>query len=418
LTEDFLQYCYAEKILGKYFLTTEQKAIEIIDFGEHNFNAGPDFLNAKIKYENKFWAGHIEFHVKASDWFKHKHQDDPSYKNIIAHFVYEDDAEVKSGEYTLPTVNLFQLVDLAAFAYFKSKMQAKKGIPCESFLRAEGTEEIEHMKSSLVARRLQRKAKRVDQNLRIQSDDRMAMMLQLIAETLGGKVNKEPFIHLVQQIHYAWLGKLNYDEDKITALLFGLAGYLSEEHEDDYYCSLRKEFLFLKHLFQLKEMPVTSWKYSRMRPTSFPEMRIAQMAKLLSKIPELKLSKFELNSFKKFLSIQLHPYWQNHYRWFRETKQKSTRISPQMQNLIVINAICPYLYEIGILEDEQAHKDQAFEILKQLKPEQNSIINYWSKFHVHVNSSWDTQALIELKNERCNQKKCLFCKVGRLFLKA
>ena len=44
---------------------SENEAIQILQKGVINTNAGPDFTNAKIKLGDTIWAGNIEIHNKS-----------------------------------------------------------------------------------------------------------------------------------------------------------------------------------------------------------------------------------------------------------------------------------------------------------------------------------------------------------------
>ncbi|MDO6425158.1 DUF2851 family protein, partial [Saccharophagus degradans] len=70
-----------------------------------------DFSNALIEINNQKWAGNIEIHVKSSDWYAHKHQEDKNYQNVILHVVYDHDVEV-FDQYSnpIPTLELKGLI--------------------------------------------------------------------------------------------------------------------------------------------------------------------------------------------------------------------------------------------------------------------------------------------------------------------
>jgi len=91
MKEDFLHYIWKKQLFDKTDLfTINSEKIQIIRVGEHNTNAGPDFLNAKIKIEGLIWAGNVEIHINSSDWHKHKHQNDKAYNNVILHLLNSD----------------------------------------------------------------------------------------------------------------------------------------------------------------------------------------------------------------------------------------------------------------------------------------------------------------------------------------
>ena len=98
LKEDFLQHLWQFKLFDQNNLqVTECESLEIIDVGQRNTDAGPDFLNAKIKIDDTIWAGNVEIHTKSSDWVQHKHHQDTVYDSVILHVVAQMNADVFSS---------------------------------------------------------------------------------------------------------------------------------------------------------------------------------------------------------------------------------------------------------------------------------------------------------------------------------
>ena len=87
-------------------MTTDGKKIEILHFGHHNEDSGPDFLNAIVKIEDTVWAGNVEIHVLSSDWEKHNHHRDDAYHNVILHVVYYHDKNIPQIKYPVPCLEL------------------------------------------------------------------------------------------------------------------------------------------------------------------------------------------------------------------------------------------------------------------------------------------------------------------------
>jgi hypothetical protein len=60
---------------------------------------------------------------------------------------------------------------------------------------------------------------------------------------------------------------------------------------------------------------------------------------------------------------------------------------------------------------------RATAFLEELKPENNYIIRMWKQCGLNVAHAGDSQALIQLKKEYCDKKKCLYCRIGYEYLK-
>ncbi|HMP32103.1 MAG TPA: DUF2851 family protein, partial [Saprospiraceae bacterium] len=92
INEDFLYFIWESKQLANKILTTyDGQELSIVHFGFRNRVSGPDFTGAKVKIGEVLWAGNVEMHVKASDWYLHKHDDDKAYNNVILHVVWIND---------------------------------------------------------------------------------------------------------------------------------------------------------------------------------------------------------------------------------------------------------------------------------------------------------------------------------------
>ncbi|MEX1000993.1 MAG: DUF2851 family protein [Crocinitomicaceae bacterium] len=413
MTEAFLHYMFESRKLGQRFYTTEGDLLWVENFGHLNGNSGPDFLMATIKINETKWAGHIEFHINSSDWIKHGHQNDKAYNNVIAHFVWNHDREIMAGEYQLPVVELKGLIDEKQYKKYKKLIDANKRIPCEGSTVL--SQKITDQMTVALSRRLQRKSNEVLSLLELHNGDQLKVLLHLITTSLGGKVNREGFTALSEKIERTILAKLDYQEFKIQALLHGLSGLLTQQKSSDPYIqSLQNEFDYQKKVFGLQPLPATIWKFSTFRPSAHPTHRIAQLAGLLSNTNFLThLNEGAIENTHRFLEIEPDPFWNRHYHFGKTTKLKNTALTKTVKNHIIINAIVPFAVALGKLKDDGELYKKAVNLLKELKVEQNKIVQQWVKIGVLAKNAADSQALIELKNEYCDKKKCLSCAIGQ-----
>ena len=67
---------------------------------------GPDFSCGIVEIDDLVFYGSIEIHVKSSDWYRHQHQNDSAYNNVILHVVYEYDKPIFQNGVLLPTIEL------------------------------------------------------------------------------------------------------------------------------------------------------------------------------------------------------------------------------------------------------------------------------------------------------------------------
>ena len=105
-----------------------------------------------------------------------------------------------------------------------------------------------------------------------------------------------------------------------------------------------------------------------------------------------------------------------HYVFDKESRKSSKTIGASTVNNFIINTIVPFLFLYSIKKNKIDYREKALKLLEQIKPEKNNIINKWIECRIKVDNAFDTQALIELKNEYCSRKRCLECRIGHSLL--
>lgn len=416
MQEEYLHYLFKQKFFPNQLKTVKGEVIEILDRGQHNHNAGPDFLEGKVKYDGKTWAGHIEFHVKSSDWYLHKHQTDVNYNNVIAHIVYEYDKPVFINDYEIPTIVISHLIDEAHYNHYLEFKNAKSWIPCASQIQTVDDFYIFQQKEKALINRLIRKSAIILHDVsRFKGNQHQAFWIAL-GKVFGGKVNGDVFASLIEKIEAHHLSTLNYEPTDIEAYCFGLSGFLDETIvADNYIDDLKTRFNYQRKLFDLSPLPASRWKFSRMRPGNFPTIRLAQFASLVSKTA-FDYRAFETKKLKE-TDINLSDYWRKHYHFGKISKRENAGLTDGFKSLIAINAYLPFLFAQGTIVSHTELKEQAINALLNIKAEQNSIIKEWKQLGVKVPNAFDSQALIEQKNEFCGKTKCLQCHIGLALLK-
>ena len=239
-------------------------------------------------------------------------------------------------------------------------------------------------------------------------------------ENFGLKINAEPFELMARSLPQKILAKHRNDFLQIQALLFGQAGMLEKEFTDDFPSQLKREYLFLKKKFNLNPIDPVMWKYLRLHPGNFPTIRLAQFAKLIhrsihlfSKVLEVK----NLKEIENLFTVKVDGYWLTHYVFEKESEKRNKSFGSQAIRLLTINTIVPFLFLYGNEKKEDVFKNTAMHLLEELKPEKNKIIKGWEVLGMSAESAYRTQALLQLKNEYCDKKRCLECRIGGAILK-
>jgi hypothetical protein len=241
-----------------------------------------------------------------------------------------------------------------------------------------------------------------------------------LARNFGFKLNAEPFEQLTKSLPLTYLAKHKDNLFQIEALLFGQAGFLDENEGDEYFQKLKQEYLYLKKKFKLKGIEQHLWKFLRSRPGNFATIRIAQFAKLIHRSSALFSKVLETESINEFYTLfQIKPsdYWENHYQFNKESVKKSKSLGKSAIDILLINTVIPFLFVYGKARGLTDLQNRAIDFLEAIKAEKNSIISRWNDLGVNASSSFETQALIQLKNRYCNHKKCLNCQIGNSLIR-
>jgi Protein of unknown function (DUF2851) len=402
MREDFLHYLWRTRRFDLTDLkTTKGETINIQNFGEHNHNAGPDFLNATIRIGDTTWAGNVEMHVKASEWSQHKHQNDKAYNNVILHVVFEENEHIfKENTEGVATLELRERIPEGIAQKYWSLMHNEHWIPCQQqfYTVSELTKTL--WMERLLVERLEEKTEAIATSLYQNKMDWEETFYQFIARSFGAKVNAEPMEWLARSLPHRVLAKHKNNLFQVESLIFGQSGLLDKGFEDEYPTLLTKEHAFLSHKHQLTPIETVAWKFSKLRPNNFPTIRLAQLASLVHQSTHLfskVLESDSIENIKSLFDVKISAYWHTHYTFDTPSVLRPKTIGDDALNLIIINTIAPFLFYYGKLKKEETIKDRAFAFLEQLKPESNNITEGWQRLGLEPKSAYNSQALIQLK---------------------
>ena len=392
MNEDFLHFIFQYKLWTNHnLMLTNGQNFEIIDIGRHNFDSGPDFFNAKIKIDDTIWAGNIEIHIKSSDWYKHHHQQDTSYNNVILHIVFSDDKDVcyPNGE-KIPTWEIS--FDHSLFnSYSKIKNELEQ-INCTKYLDIVEKEKIDWYIQNLSVERLEYKVSEIKNILEKTKNDWEETFYIMLARSFGFNINSLPFELLAMQTPLSLVKKNADDLLKLEALMLGQAGMLQKPSDDNNLKNLLKEYQYLQQKFALTPMNVSIWKKSKTRPANQPINRIKQFAEVLTHFQELFTAitnENKISSIKKYFTFGTSSY-----------------------EIIAINTIAPFLYVYFSFFAPEKSENIYYKCLSNIKAENNTEIRKLKQAGFNPKNAYETQSLLHLKKNYCDKKRCLNCKIG------
>lgn len=401
--------------------TVQGDALQVIHGGQYLQQSGPDFFNAQLVIGGQHWAGNVEIHVKSSDWYLHRHESDLQYDNVVLHVVWEHDTEVlyKDGS-EIPVLELRNITDDSLLNSYERLVAAKNWIPCEKELSGLNAFVSDNWKERLFFERLERKALPIMRLAKETSGDWEAVLFCFLAKNFGLNTNGGMFFEVAKSLPFGMVRKESFELQQLEALLFGRAGMLPGNYEDQYPKELQRSYAYALQKYQLQPFIPEPAEFFRHRPDNFPTIRLAQLAalyhahqNLFSKIMQAQTA----TDFYALFNVPLSPYWNTHYRFDKESVSRRKQLAPSFVDLLIINAIVPFkfAYAKSLARDAT---EELIALLQQLKPEKNTIMDKFAHYKIPAVSAYDSQALLQLKNEYCNHHRCLQCAIGLSLLKS
>ena len=421
MKEDFLHYVWQFKKFDVLAVKTVQgEAISIINSGQYLQLAGPDFFNAQLMIDDQKWAGNVEIHLKSSDWYIHNHETDAAYDSVVLHVVWEHDTEVFRQDNTeIPVLELKHYVSPEVLNSYNALAAAKSWIYCENELEGINSFTLSNWKERLFFERLERKALPILELSRATGNDWEAVLFNFLAKSFGLNTNGDIFYKIAKSLPFAVVRRESFEFENLEALFFGRAGLLDAEHEDVYFKDLKSRYDYICHKYRLDKVHVDALQFFKHRPDNFPTIRLSQLAQLYHKHQNLfsKLTEgASVADIYKIFEVQVSPYWQTHYTFDKESSKKRKVLTPSFVDLLIINTIVPFkfAYERSIGKE---NPENLLHLLQSIAPEKNAVIDKFRQFKVNIQSAYDSQSLLQLRNEYCTHKRCLQCAVGLELLK-
>lgn len=419
MKEEFLHYIWRYRLFAEEYLFYADQKIEVLETGEYNRSSGPDFFNSKIKIGDTLWVGNVEIHIKASDWYKHGHQHDPAYENVVLHMVYENDRSVfRSNGEEIPSGRINFNPEI--LERYNDLIDAEEDRKCYYyFAKMEKVIFINWMEK-LEFQRLERKSQIAEEILKENHYHWDAALYEMLAMAFGMKLNAEPFRMLTKAIPLEFTLKNRQKPFSLLAAFYGKAGFINNDNrliKDK--TQLNKEYKVLETFLPDTQMSRAAWKKMRSRPSGFPEIRIAQFMNLTRNIfplfEDLKKG-WDGIKIREIVKKGIKTNFEEITDLLSDNKALCHNPGNKTIDSIIINSMVPILFYYGSFTKKEELILRSINILEELPPENNEIIKKWAKFGIEAINAFDSQALIELKTQYCLKQKCADCIIGHKFL--
>lgn len=422
--ERLMQYVWQHRLWCSEDMTTNDgRRVRVLDPGLLNTDAGPDFFNAKVEIDGHVWVGNVEIHVRASDWHRHGHDTDKAYDNVILHVVDKDDAPIQRTNGELIPQLVLQVSPRFGESY-NNLVNAKVQLPCAKQLLSVPHLTITEWVEALAFERLHGKVERLRELHDLYNGSWEDVCYVTLARTLGFGLNSDALERLARRTPLRLLHKHSDSLLQLEALLMGQAGLLQDDvnqgnANDPYVQQLQREYAFLANKFSLKPMESEAWRLFRIRPQNFPYRRIALLAHFVYggfNLMQCIMETTTVQQLRELFQVELTGYWANHYTFGKASPTATRALSASSIDVVLINMVATLFYARGEMTDDFSLCERAISLLEALKPEQNSIVATFEVAGIKADDALTSQALIQLRRNYCDTRKCLYCKIGHWLL--
>lgn len=418
--EQILHYAWKYQLYAEpEWTTTDGEQLRVITPGIHNTDAGPDFFNAKVQLDDITWVGNVEIHGRSSDWLRHGHDTNPAYDSVILHVVGEADTPVRRTDGSLIPQVVVRVPErvVRSIDWLLSREQA---VPCIDRLSELDDRLLYGWLSALVGERLKRKTNDIFRRLERTHNDWNETFYITLSRNFGFGTNSDAFEWLASGLPFKYICKQRHSTVQIEALLFGQAGMLSDARNDAYYRTLQREYHFLRTKYSLRPIDAHLFKNFRTRPLNFPHLRVAQLASVWAHNDTLFSEILEDPSADRLcrcFDVPLSAYWNTHFHFDYPSPPHKSTLGPAAARLMLINTVVPILYAYGLQKNVPEYCERAERLLDSLPPERNAVIRPFTEAGIRARNASDSQALLQLRREYCEPKRCLSCRIAFSLIK-
>ena len=330
-----LQALWFSGAFGRDFKTTTGKSVRIVQFGEWNRGAGPDFIQAAVEIDGELRTGPLELDPSALDWEGHGHAENQAFREVVLHVVFQADARRiftrTSDHREIPQVVIPEIRLTDALSRPQCQVAIAHPGRCVAPLKGMPVGAVERLLGEAAIFRAQSKAGRWLRTADAHGRD--AALFQATAETLGYRGNALAMRLLAQRTP---LTLLKAEGEATDSLLFGTAGFLSAERHElapqdtkDYLRTLWDTWWKIRARFETAEDRQIPWKTSGQRPANHPHRRVAALGALIRVWPQyrkLALARpFQVKPLVDFLQSLEHEFWT--YRHTLESAASPRRVA-------------------------------------------------------------------------------------------
>lgn len=390
------------------FRDNHGKTVVIIDPGEWNRGAGPDFLSATVQIDGETHHGPIELDLEARNWELHGHRDSHHFNEVILHVVLHDSGPEfftrTHNNREIPRILLSQDDVQKALGLPRLSQALARPGRCLAPLADLPQSDVTDLLKEAALHRARLKAHRFEQTVSLHGFQQA--LWENLAEALGFSANRLPMRLLAQRLPLKKLLKLPPPDR--AAIIFGTAGFLAPNLHESAPPDSREWLedlwtLWWKHRveFEFPENRVPAWSTRNTRPGNHPQRRLAALAAATEHWKSLVILAKQsppFTGFSKALLKLTHPFWDQHHTLLsKKTERPLKLIGKSRLEEFLINA----LYPLHLDDPTAFFRLRASAPNQKVKRCSERLFGSLTKAKPHLSYAWQHQALLQIYQDFC-----------------
>ena len=420
ITEKRVLEIWQESLQSRTDLKTiTNEPVQIIYPGRRNDDRGADFKDAIIATEGRQFKGDIELHVKTSNWWAHRHHQDPTYNRVILHVVYQNDTLKE-----LILENGFRVPTLALCSYIGKSdgVAIRPSLPCRS-----NTGLITARLDEAGEVRFLARAARFREMITLNGAGQA--LYEGIMTALGYSKNKTPMAELSRHLPLKKLETMvtsaTPDNDYLAwyqSYLIGAAGLLLSQRQVPKPAGGWVETLenIWANIGEAACVPYENWHFFKVRPGNHPVRRLAAMSHLLlryreggllANLEEKLKEEDSIRSLEQGLVVAPDGYWSNYLDFgIPSVGAAPALLGKERAADIIINVLLPFFYA----RDTAAQGERVLDIYRGCRaPAENTLVKHMRRQlgvgRYLISNARRQQGLIHIYQTFCLEGRCRQC---------
>lgn len=415
-----LSRAWAEQRLPGELRLTDGRLVQVVYPGVWSNSDGPDFKGAMVSFDGRLERGAVELHLQASDWYRHRHNHDPAYDDVVLHVVLRNDLSETvrtSNNGQPPTLEVRDLITLDGQASDERATKLIASLGSRTCLPTTSKDRPDLVRAVLLERgwsRMVEKQLRFSQELQVLTAPEV--LYRGLLDALGYSTNREGMAELGQRLPLQLLERFSAQGgySKVAAALLGTGGLLPLAEAMTERVGARPQLLDrlwdqARTDYALEPLPASAWTLNRVRPQNHPAARLASLATLIAAPRQRPV-------FERLLSMDLD----GGASWDRWLATARPAIGASRRRQIIVNILAPFLAAYAEATRDVEMIEEIAEDWERLPGGVSDRIARATKRQIAgdarfpIKLALEEQALHDIYRKGCSELRCFECPIATL----